>query len=208
MTWFQETLRTYGLEFFGRYYGYYRGKVYDNADPQSQGRLRIICPTVYPENDSPDYWAYPLGLPSGKNYGFYTMPSIGDPVWIMFEGGDPRHPIWTHGWWPSNSSPETARRKSPTNHVFQSPKGQRIEFDDEKELAIITTKSGFKVVVNKKGVFIGKGDDNFNKFLTDTFTTFSNTKVATLMGPQPFINIAEYEALKAKIENFLTDSEE
>lgn len=206
--WFQETLKLYGIEYFGRYYGHYRGKVYDNKDPQFQGRIRITCPTVYPIGESPDYWAYPIGLPSGKEYGFYTMPSVGDPVWIMFEGGDPRKPIWSPGWWGSGKAPESAKRKDASNHVFQSPKGQRIEFDDKNGLVVITNKAGFKVVVNEKGVFVGKGNKNLHKFLKDLFQAFSNTKVSTMLGPQPFINIAEYEVLKTKIDDFLTDSEE
>lgn len=205
-TEFKDTLLKYGIEYFGRYYGCYRGLVFDNKDPQNQARIRITCPTIY--KDSPDYWAYPYGMPAGKDYGFYTIPSIGDPVWIMFEGGDPRKPIWTHGWWASGKAPEAAKRKNPTNHVFQTPKGQRIEFDDEKGLVTITNKKGYKVVVNEKGIFIGKGNKNLNKFLKDLFGLFSQTQVSTMLGPQPFINIASYEALKPQIDDFLTDSEE
>lgn len=72
-----------------RFYGVYRGVVFDAADPLNKGRLRLTVPQVLA--DFPTEWAWPV-MPSG---GTFTSPSVGDGVWVQFEGGDPSFPIWT-----------------------------------------------------------------------------------------------------------------
>lgn len=203
----QKLIREYGIEWFKRYYSCYRGIVYDNKDPEFLGRIRITCPKVYGK-DSPEYWAWPRGMAAGKDWGFYAIPRIGDGVWVSFEAGDPRYPIWEYGWWASGETPSAAKVSENPNFLFQSPFGHRIEFDDKKKLIAISNKKGFKVILNEKGIFVGDGSKNLNTFFKDLFKLFEETKVSTANGPQPFINVASYTALKADIDKFLTDSQE
>jgi hypothetical protein len=107
-----------------KYYGVYRGTCYDNADPQNEHRIILLCPQVLGSQTS--NWAHPL-LPvtnnsthdthtetyttssaSVGNLGSHThtvtlnsshsghtgVPHQGQSVWVMFEGGDSNFPIW------------------------------------------------------------------------------------------------------------------
>ena len=72
----------------GPFCSIYRGHVINNADPQSLMRLLVQVPEVLGRKE---VWALPC-IPIGT----YGVPAIGS-VWIMFEGGDPDHPVWMGG---------------------------------------------------------------------------------------------------------------
>lgn len=202
--WFKKFKST-GLESFGRYYGCYKGTVYDNQDPEFRGRLRVSVPDIYGD-DSPDYWALSKGMFAGKGTGLYAIPVNNDPIWVSFEGGDPNFPIWEYGWIPSNTTPDVAKKTGNTTYVFQTTQGQRLEFDDAKGEVRIKNKKGSLVVLNEKGVFVGNDKGNLFKFLNDLFDLFDQTTVSTMLGPQQFINKPQYAALKLKLKDFLNDS--
>ena len=86
-----------------RFYGKYRGKVTDNADPNNQGRIRATVPAVYDCKESG--WALPCSPYGGKGVGFFFIPSVGANVWIEFENGDPDYPIWVGYFWGEGESP-------------------------------------------------------------------------------------------------------
>jgi hypothetical protein len=67
--------------------GIYRAKVVDNVDPLLKRRLRVLIPEVKGDDG---VWAMAC-LPAG---GPDTVPSVGDPIWVAFESGDPDRPIW------------------------------------------------------------------------------------------------------------------
>ena len=69
------------------YYGKYRAQVVDNNDPEKRGRIRVKCPTVLGEQIS--RWALPCFPPNT-----FTVPQVGELVWIEFEGGKKDSPIW------------------------------------------------------------------------------------------------------------------
>lgn len=102
-----------------RFFGIYRGQVFDANDPSKKGRLRIIVPAVGGGKDPLD-WAMPC-VPYGwfdgllKPHVFtdnadtnttetlqHTLlvktPKAKDRVWVMFEAGDARRPVWMGTW--------------------------------------------------------------------------------------------------------------
>ena len=83
----------YGLESIGKYYSSYRGYVVDNNDDEGLGRLQIKIPTITHNKIHPS-WAYPKTQWGGKDYGMQLLPVLGELVWIEFEHGDTRFPIW------------------------------------------------------------------------------------------------------------------
>jgi|SRR6478609_5519878 len=145
-------IQDYGLEYFKRYYATYRGTVADNEDPDVLGRIRINVPPIY-GTITPNYWAWPKGMYSGKDIGFYALPNKGDMVWISFENGDPRFPIWEYGHWAMNQTPKTA--KGPKQKVFQTTSGMRLVYDDEKQKIVIFRSEGRVIEVNADGISLG-----------------------------------------------------
>ena len=80
-----------------RFYGKYRGIVFDNSDPMQVGRILAQVPDVLGE--TPSSWALPCVPAAGIQAGCFIVPPIGSQVWIEFEQGDPDYPIWTGGFW-------------------------------------------------------------------------------------------------------------
>lgn len=77
-----------------RLYGIYRATVADNRDPQNQRRLKLRIQTS-PDSDSS--WIAPMYGASGT----FSVPEIGQGVWVQFQGGDPEYPVW-FGWFGKN----------------------------------------------------------------------------------------------------------
>ena len=197
---FKKYLKKYGLEYFGRYYSVYRGFVADNKDPDFLGRVKIRVPQIY-GNTIPDVWAYPRGLGlTGKGHGVFLVPSVGDPIYVSFEGGDPKYPLFESGWWISGNTPESAKVENQNCYLFQTPEGRRIELNDHEKKILIEDKSGFKVVIDEKGLFIGKEKDNLGQFLTDLFDIISKTSA----GPYTLTTTGDFAQLALKIKDFLS----
>lgn len=213
-TVFRKALAKYGLADFGRYYSRYMGTVHSNEDPSFQGRLQVKCPAVYGDQHM-ETWAYPCGMPSGNGMGFFSVPQKGDPVWVSFEEGDPQHPIWEYGPWAKAYAPEVARLNPPTNHVWQTPAGVRIELDDKNGLFRVTDKKGLVLELNGAGkISLGSKTESaepgvlgntLKTRLEELFQAIENAKVATMLGPQPVINLPEFLAVKQQLQSILSE---
>jgi hypothetical protein len=77
-------------------YGKYRGKVVDDADPAQRGRVRVSVPGVLNARAAP--WAEACLLAADGLVA--AAPAIGTAVWVEFEAGDARRPIWSGRLWP------------------------------------------------------------------------------------------------------------
>jgi len=149
---FFQKLIQHGLEYFGLFYGSYRGVIVDNRDPEMLGRLKVSCPAIYGD-DVPPYWAWPKVSFAGNQIGFFAIPQIGDGVYIECECGNPKYPLWSGSWWAKpnqNEVPQVARLSPPTNRVWQTTSGHRIELDDTPgaEKIRITDKSGNYILID------------------------------------------------------------
>jgi hypothetical protein len=60
----------------------YRATVLNTDDPTGTGRVQVMVPSVGGQTSG---WALPCA----------PLPklSVGDTVWVMFEGGDPARPV-------------------------------------------------------------------------------------------------------------------
>lgn len=150
MLYLKKIFQEYGIEYFNKYYGIYKGFVVSNEDPDNLGRLQLKCPNVYGNNVFKK-WAVSKGIYCGKGIGSFWLPNEGDPVWVSFEGGDIRFPVWEYGWWRDKDVPEGAE---PKIKVLQTTSGNRIVMDDKNELIRIKDKHGHVIELNDNGVSI------------------------------------------------------
>lgn len=108
-----------------RFYGKYRGTVVNNFDPLQIGRVQVSCPAVLGENMLG--WAMPCAPFGGPMSGFFAVPSIGSPIWVEFEAGDPDKPIWVGVFWTTGQAP--ALPALPTTKVWKTD-GCTVKLDD------------------------------------------------------------------------------
>lgn len=175
-------LLEYGLEAFFRYYAVYKGAVVDNKDPDFSGRLKLKVTQVW-GNDVHDYWAPSRGMPSGgKGLGMFLVPNVGDIVWVTFQNGDCRFPIWEYGPLTKGKTSPHAKTGNPNQSkavVLQHTNGYRVVMDDvKKRMTLETTK--FRIIL----------DDAAN---TIRFETASGLAIEPLvLGTQFTLAMAEF----------------
>jgi hypothetical protein len=142
-----------GLEKFGRYYSSYRGFVLVNEDPDKQNKLFVYIPAITGLK-SEGLWAYPKGVVGGLKWGSKITPQKGDMVWVEFEYGNPRFPIWTFGYRRKGESEETPIPDSPTDYGFATPNGNYVNISDDGNVISVQTVGGNQVVLNDDSEYI------------------------------------------------------
>jgi hypothetical protein len=80
-----------------RFYGKYRGTVKSNVDAEGRGRLQVEVPEV--RGTGVLDWALPCTPYAGKDVGFFALPPNETSVWVEYEGGNMRVPIWSGCFW-------------------------------------------------------------------------------------------------------------
>jgi Type VI secretion system/phage-baseplate injector OB domain len=86
-----------------RFFGKYRGKVEQNVDPLQQGRVQVSCPAVL--GNGKMSWAMPCSPYAGPGVGLFLVPPKDAHVWVEFEGGNPKHPIYSGCFWEIAEAP-------------------------------------------------------------------------------------------------------
>jgi hypothetical protein len=135
----------------GKFYGKYSGEVTDNADTDFFGRIKVKVPAVF--GAAVEVRARPC-FPAAH----FFVPAVGDKVWVEFEGGDTRYPLWVGAWYPQGKSPKEAQISPPDNRVIQTPSGHTIQIMDKagEEKIVIKHKGNSFVTIDKDGsILIG-----------------------------------------------------
>ncbi|HEV2517984.1 MAG TPA: phage baseplate assembly protein V [Devosia sp.] len=142
-------------------YGKYRGTVTNNVDPKLMGRIQASVPDV--AGFIPGSWAMPCLPVAGINNGVFTVPTMGSGVWIEFERGDPRYPIWVGAYWGSGVElPTLARLVPPGIHgiALQTQLNNGIVISDVPGPTggiLIQTATGAMISVSDTGIIISNG---------------------------------------------------
>lgn len=144
-----------------RYYGIYRGTVFNNVDPMQIGRIMAIVPDV--GGITPSTWAMPCLPITGKQMGSFMTPQIGATVWLQFEGGDPDRPVWTGGFWGDAAEvPALALAGVPgdSNIVLQTTLQNSLVISDLPGPTggiMLKSTTGATIIVNDTGIYIQNG---------------------------------------------------
>jgi hypothetical protein len=117
-----DILRYRGLEYLGRFYGVYRGKVVDNNDPLKMGRVKVIVDIISPK--PLEEWAIPIGFWAGRGHGEFYVPEKDEIVYVMFEKGDPRYPLYIGGHYFKENIPEDMKSNYPKVRGIVTKKGR------------------------------------------------------------------------------------
>ena len=104
----------------GKFYGKYSGEVIDNADADFFGRIKVKVPAVF--GAEVEVRARPCFAAA-----HFFVPPIGEKVWVEFEAGDIRYPLWVGIWYPQGKSPAEAQVSPPDNRVIQTPPAALIQ---------------------------------------------------------------------------------
>lgn len=143
-----------------RHYGKYRGTVIDNIDALNQGRMLVQVPAL--SNVIPSSWALPCLPFAGTLSGFFVLPAIDSAVWVEFEGGDIRKPIWTGGFWAADQIPPLALAGPPALQqlVIQTTAGNTLLVSDVPGPTggiLLQTAAGALISVSDTGIIIDNG---------------------------------------------------
>jgi uncharacterized protein involved in type VI secretion and phage assembly len=147
-----------------RFYGKYRGEVTNNKDPDGLGRVKAVVPEVFGINKSEDSsWALPCLPFAGDQLGLFVVPPVGASVWIEFEYGDPKLPIWSGCFWKNKSAlpklPSGAQNQPDAAVLICTKGGHRITLDDSASGGIMLEASGGqKLTISSQGIEIDNGN--------------------------------------------------
>ena len=120
----------------GRFFGKYRGTVVNHFDPNNRGRIQVMVPEVLGENTI--VWALPCVPYAGNGVGFRMIPPIGANVWVEFEAGNLRDPIWAGCFW--NSGEIAGADIDPSIHFIRTNLCQ-VRIDDMRGEIVINTQA-------------------------------------------------------------------
>lgn len=159
-------------------YGLYRGYVYDNKDPQHQGRIKAEIPNVYGIDDdgSPlvTDWFYPCYPIAGNGWGMNFVPPTKNPdgskvmIWVEFEMGDKDKPVFMGCPIQMNGLQEVALKNSKDRikgkqngcvFTFTTPKGNKIILNDETGEITIDAKKEIKISTKECKLLFTKEND-------------------------------------------------
>lgn len=126
-----------------RYFGKYRGRVVDNADPLEMGRIQVEVPAI--AGNEPLGWALPCLPYAGDGHGMYMVPETDALVWIEFEGGDLSYPVWVGCFWASGQLPEGAE---PGVFMLKTAGENIFRISDVDENVVLTTAGGHEVMLS------------------------------------------------------------
>ena len=168
---FLTNLQQYGLEYFRRYYGPYKARVVDNADPQALGRVQVECQRARLTGFN-GVWVLPMMSGAGENAGVFWPPEEGEIVWLFFDNGDFHEPLCYMGGWfgpdevPDYMKPEEG--KPPTKRGLMTLGGHRLVFEDKEgeESITIEHKNGqiFQITPDGK-VKVGDKNGSFEPMM-------------------------------------------
>ncbi len=121
-------------------------------DPESMNRVqvRVVGLDDLDRQDAP-LWARVVCPFAGRDRGAFLIPDVDDEVLVVFQNGDPSHPLVLGGLWNgSSTAPETIGSEGNRKKVIRSKNGVTITLDDQsgQEKFIAETPGGQRITLS------------------------------------------------------------
>ena len=144
-----QTIMFDGIESFGRHYSCYRGFVISNIDPKNMDRLFVRVPHISGSKIEGN-WAWPKGKP----YTQRELPKIGDMVWVEFERGDHRFPVWSFCNQARTLEEQTEQPEviDPDIRRYGGEKGNSVDINDRNDSVDLKHRSGSTAKINNETI--------------------------------------------------------
>jgi len=99
---------------------------------------------------------------AGHQSGIYAVPAIGSNVWIEFERGDARFPIWVGGFWsPGDLPPESASTSPQSQQILlKTTLGLTVALSDapgDKGGIVLSVPGGASISIRGKTITLTNG---------------------------------------------------
>ena len=116
-----------------RFYGIYRGTVTSAKDPKNQKRIKATVPQILGQEPTDWMWCKDYSAQSS------VPPTVGQGVWVMFEGGDPSFPVWVGTFGKHKASGNQVNIKPLSRGSYPSTIKLKSGANGEKELDLVAT---------------------------------------------------------------------
>jgi uncharacterized protein involved in type VI secretion and phage assembly len=139
--------------------GVYHAQVARNDDPDGSGaRVKLYFPWMLEGQGLQLQWA-PVAAPmAGRSAGTFTLPEVGDTVFVVFLGGDRRAPVVVGGAWSrEDEPPETNEHRKNDVRFIKSRSGHRLLFEDSGSAKVALVDRAGKQLLGC-GTFAEGGD--------------------------------------------------
>lgn len=121
-----------------KFYGNYRGIVRSNSDPSKNGQVQV---QVYPMFEGVTTSALPWAIPADPSMGSSSnIPTVGTWVWVFFEEGDWRYPVYWAAAPAKGDIPADAATNYPNRKIYKTPNGIEVLMDDTPGSLTYTVK--------------------------------------------------------------------
>lgn len=136
-----------------RYFGKYRGIVKE-VDPKT-GYIKAVVPKVWGKDklSPPMAPCVPFG---GNKYGLVVLPEKEDGVWVEFEAGSKKAPLWSGFWWAKDEVPDQTKDDGKIRGLITPGKLEVMLDDKAKEIRLIHP-DGPQIIIGKSDITLKAG---------------------------------------------------
>jgi phage baseplate assembly protein gpV len=169
-----------------RYFGKYKAKVVNVYDEKEErGRIRVNCPTVLGDDNSA--WCEPC-IPTANDLGGdFSLPQVGETVWVEFEEGDPNKPVYVGNWNSEKKTPLMTVRGAQNNPEAE-PLGN---YQENHNKTRIISQGKCVIVMHDDYMRIYFGDSGDSEF----YTNFNECYLSRANGKMKFFSDNETTSL-------------
>ncbi len=141
-------------------YGVVSGRVINDLDPLTLGRVQVQLPAIDSVDFSP--WARVAVLMAGPLSGTYFIPNIGDEVLVAFEQGDVNAPYVIGSLWSAMSPPPLPSPVPQIRMIKTLAQNQIMVTEVPPSITIQVLSTGQTLLISPTGIQILSGANVVN----------------------------------------------